>query len=527
MATDGSDTLGNEEKEKKVKSSERPGYIVCERCGRSKRDIENFYKGKDGERVPICKDCLYENLETRDPRTFFWVLQRMDVPYVEDSWLSVSQKTYLRDPIHFKPGAVLGSYVRVMMAAYWRGYSWNDTLPLNEQKGSHFTAKWSRAKIDKAFNDRLKRELKSEKITEAEFESRQREVDKAALRASETYEKKGEFRPEKDKALMLEITESLNREIFDEIPYPERGDEAGDYLRIGKSVAPVNEDPISAVIYTAKRIKQKEEEELAAAQAEQAKAKPPEDELSPDTDKDKVSEQPEEEAVPEGLEERENYYMSKMKSSEIAEMALKWGDNYSPSEWLRMEDVFQKYADDYEMNVDREETLKKMCRASLEMDRALEAQDSASYSRLATVFDQLRKSAKFTEVQKKEEVQKDLDSVGELVDLVEQKGGIIRNFDVGYGKKVNDDKVDLTIKDMKAYVYNLVKNEMGLGDIIETYIRKLEESSKEKDVPLGSDLHIESAEAEEEKEANAWANGLASSVMDEADELLDAAGKNK
>ena len=38
------------------------------------------------------------------------------------------------------------------------------------------------------------------------------------------------------------------------------------------------------------------------------------------------------------------------------------------------------------------------------------------------------------------------------------------------------DKIDFIINDMKNYTDNLVKNELGLGDLIESYIKKLEEN---------------------------------------------------
>ena len=38
------------------------------------------------------------------------------------------------------------------------------------------------------------------------------------------------------------------------------------------------------------------------------------------------------------------------------------------------------------------------------------------------------------------------------------------------------DKIDFIINDMKNYTDNLVKNELGLGNLIESYIKKLEEN---------------------------------------------------
>ena len=58
-----------------------------------------------------------------------------------------------------------------------------------------------------------------------------------------------------------------------------------------------------------------------------------------------------------------------------------------------METMYKRYANEYELNVDREEVLKKMCKTSLKMDETLDVGDVNGYKSLATVFDQLRKSA--------------------------------------------------------------------------------------------------------------------------------------
>ncbi len=155
-------------------------------------------------------------------------------------------------------------------------------------------------------------------------------------------------------------------------------------------------------------------------------------------------------------------------------LALKWGMLYKPSEWVTLEDKYQKYAAEYEMNVDREEVLRSICKTNLKMDQALDVCDFKAYKDLSMVYDQLRKSGKFTESQNKEQVKRDIDSVGELVSFVESEGGIIPHFEspIEYPK----DRIDFIIKDLKNYTVNLVKNELGLGDLIESFIEKVKEN---------------------------------------------------
>lgn len=162
-----------------------------------------------------------------------------------------------------------------------------------------------------------------------------------------------------------------------------------------------------------------------------------------------------------------------------------------------METMYNKYANEYDLNADREEVLKKMCKTSLKMDESLDAGDVTGYKNLAGVFDQLRKSGKFTEAQNKEERTKYLDTIGELVALAEKAKGPIKN-DLPDPDDYPQDKIDFTIKDLKAYTYSLVAGEPHMQDLIESFITKYEKA-EQADADFGKDL-ITSIE-EEEKDA--------------------------
>ena len=142
------------------------------------------------------------------------------------------------------------------------------------------------------------------------------------------------------------------------------------------------------------------------------------------------------------------------------------------------------------------------------------------------MFDQLRKSGAFTEAQKKEEKDRYLDSVGELVAAVEREGGIIPRFN--YAVDAPEDKVDLTLKDMESYTYNLVKNEMGLGDLIETYVKKLEEElERDKDHSLMDGLitsRDEEQELQNDIEADNWLAHLEDDIAADADKMYAQIG---
>ena len=91
------------------------------------------------------------------------------------------------------------------------------------------------------------------------------------------------------------------------------------------------------------------------------------------------------------------------------------------------------------------------------------------YQKLSRVYDSLRKSAKFTAAQNKEQKNEFVDSVGELVTMCEREGFIPR-----FALDIPQDKVDLTLKDMNNYVKKLVTEDLGFGQQIEDSIKKLQ-----------------------------------------------------
>lgn len=209
-------------------------------------------------------------------------------------------------------------------------------------------------------------------------------------------------------------------------------------------------------------------------------------------------------------------------------LLMKWGYLYQPSQLVQMEKLYNKYANEYELNVDREDTLKKICKTSLKMDEALDVGDTQSYQKLASVYDQLRKAGKFTEVQNKEEQERYLDSVGELVALCEREGGPIKEF--VDPDEYPQDKVDFTIKDLKSYNYNLATNELNLSDLIQTYIDKLDKAEQSgNDIDLNKGLITSKEEETEEdtlsdQEAIDFQDYLDNEIERDAQMLLDSFG---
>ena len=92
------------------------------------------------------------------------------------------------------------------------------------------------------------------------------------------------------------------------------------------------------------------------------------------------------------------------------------------------------------------------------------------YQKLSRVYDSLRKSAKFTAAQNKEQNDDFVDSIGELVAMCEREGGFIPRF----ATNIPQDKVDATLEDMNKYVYKLVTQDLGFGRQIEDALKKIQ-----------------------------------------------------
>lgn len=114
-------------------------------------------------------------------------------------------------------------------------------------------------------------------------------------------------------------------------------------------------------------------------------------------------------------------------------------------------------------------TLILICKTNLKMNQALDCGDIEGFQKLSKVSESLRKSAKFTAAQNKEEKNDYVDCVGELVAMCEREGYIPR-----FETDIPQDKVDLTLKDMKSYLYKLVTQDLGFGQQIEDALKKIQ-----------------------------------------------------
>lgn len=441
---------------------------TCVKCGKTMSE-SFFFSKKNGERSTMCRDCLTMYIDNRKPSTFLWILEDFDFPYVEDVWVSLANKVYKQDPANFGPRSVIGRYFRTMKMVSWRDYSWADSDRLNAErqgKREHVTANRREAYFDEEKEQKLLEQLEKGEISQAQYQT---------LSARYSF----------------------------------------DHNEMDKNPNVIASDPVANIAEST------EEEDSPPAQTEDSTLLTPlgknETELDIGVVEDKKPE------FLETIEINENDIVSELTQEDMKYLALKWGMAYKPAEWVKLEEIYKKYESEYELNVDRAETLKSICKTKFKMDQAIDIDDIRSYKDLSAVYDQLRKSGKFTESQNVEQQKREIDSIGELVQFVENKGGIIPRFE--NPEEEPQDKIDFLINDMKNYVNNLVRNELGLGSLIESYVEKL----RKQEVKSAEDLIKEGIKLEEhdqvtQEEAEEFQEFQMSEIEDESRKLVEAFG---
>ena len=151
-------------------------------------------------------------------------------------------------------------------------------------------------------------------------------------------------------------------------------------------------------------------------------------------------------------------------------LAMKWGRLYKPAEWIALEKDYHEMTESFDIqDADSKNTLILLCKTNLKANQAIDNEDIEGYQKLAKVSESLRKSAKFTAQQNKDEKGDFVDSIGELIIMCEREGFIPR-----YCTDIPQDKVDFTLKDQKDYIYKLVTQDLGFGQQIEDALKKIE-----------------------------------------------------
>lgn len=176
-------------------------------------------------------------------------------------------------------------------------------------------------------------------------------------------------------------------------------------------------------------------------------------------------------------EEELNDPASELTKEDKIYLAMKWGRTYQPGEWVELETKYNEMMNSFDIqDSDTIGTLILTCKTYLKMNQALDCGDVDGFQKLSRVYDTLRKSAKFTAAQNKEQKNDFVDCIGEMVAYCEKNGGEIPRYEI----KVPNDIVDKVIADLKEYNRSLIYEDKALAQQIENYIKNRENAESMK-----------------------------------------------
>lgn len=110
--------------------------LYCKTCNRT-MDQNQFYqtlrldKYPDGF-LPECKKCVTRHVDNWDPKTYLWILEDIDVPYIEEEWTTLLDR-YAKDPKKTTGMTILGRYLSKMRMKQFNEYRWADTERLRQE----------------------------------------------------------------------------------------------------------------------------------------------------------------------------------------------------------------------------------------------------------------------------------------------------------------------------------------------------------------------------------------------------------
>ena len=105
-------------------------------CGRLMSEDE-FMTDRSRKKIDTCTTCLTANVDNTRPETFLPILERLDVPYVQDLWIDLAKRQYCKNPEKFGPRSVLGLYARTMKMAQYKEFGYADSNKANEMLKSN------------------------------------------------------------------------------------------------------------------------------------------------------------------------------------------------------------------------------------------------------------------------------------------------------------------------------------------------------------------------------------------------------
>lgn len=111
----------------------------CEKCNKVLNQ-EEFYQTRNLDKYPdgylnLCKKCLTMHVDNFDQKTYAWILQEIDVPYIPDEWNKLLAR-YGRDKKKLTGTLILGRYLAKMKLRQFKDFRWADNDFIQEMNNS-------------------------------------------------------------------------------------------------------------------------------------------------------------------------------------------------------------------------------------------------------------------------------------------------------------------------------------------------------------------------------------------------------
>ena len=393
--------------ETQANNAAHEGRLFCKKCNKWLKEIE-FYAAKDKTRLDLCKKCITMHIDMFDPSTFVWILEKLDMPYIENEWNVLRDREYAANPYKAQGAAVFGKYLSKMRLGQYKNNHWADQEQLNQNNQNVIPEEVLKEKA--AADKELQEQFERGEITEQEY--------KTLISAP----------------VMKENENNLNLSIA-----------------YNGAVAPPNFIGNNNPFDEQKFISKDELPDLGA----------------------------------------------ELTQEEKVELALKWGRDYTPEQWIKLETDYQDMLKSFDIHdADSLKTLKFLCKTNLKAEESIDCGDIDGFQKLTRAAETLRKSAKFTAAQNKDKSSDAFDSIGVFIEMCEREEGFIPRF----APEQPQDQIDIILEDHKNYVRKLVTNDLGFGTQIETAIQKIKLQQEQNEENDKLDLDATTIEEEEQAE---------------------------
>ena len=134
------------------------------------KDVQ-FYTYRNGDKTEMCKKCLTLHVDAFNPDTFLWLLEKMDVPYIEKEWNSLRDSAYQKNPASVNSTSVFGKYLAKMKLVQWKEYHWEDTEKIKRAEEEVKEAYLKEHNIEEVDKKTLRQQYLNGEITESQYKT--------------------------------------------------------------------------------------------------------------------------------------------------------------------------------------------------------------------------------------------------------------------------------------------------------------------------------------------------------------------